>query len=226
MAELAVPTDTAVDVLIPYDRGDLVARVHADGRVQQEEHNADGTRLRARVSVALAASLRIFPPPTGRPARRPRRDPGSPALVPTNRLVGICWAAESIRRRSSMSSAVKYQRTLFEPEHDLFRETYRAFLDRHVAPYHDEWDKAKIVDRGVWLEAGKQGFLGMAVPEEYGGGGNSDFRYNTIVSEETAAGRFNGIGFGLHNDIIAPYLLSCRPRSRSSAGCPSSARES
>jgi GTPase len=60
MAELAAPTDTAVDVVIPYDRGDLVARMHADGRVQQTEHNSDGTRIRARVPVALAASLRRF----------------------------------------------------------------------------------------------------------------------------------------------------------------------
>jgi len=60
MAELAAPTDTAVDVVIPYDRGDLVARVHADGRVQQTEHSSDGTRIRARVPVALAASLRQF----------------------------------------------------------------------------------------------------------------------------------------------------------------------
>jgi GTPase len=60
MAELAAPTDTSVDVVIPYHRGDLVARVHADGRVQQEEHNSVGTRLRARVPVALAASLREF----------------------------------------------------------------------------------------------------------------------------------------------------------------------
>ena len=60
MAELAAPTDTAVDVVIPYDRGDLVARVHADGRVQQTEHNSDGTRIKARVPVALAASLRQF----------------------------------------------------------------------------------------------------------------------------------------------------------------------
>src|SRR5262249_18581417 len=60
IAELAVPTDTAVDVVIPYERGDLVARVHADGRVQQAEHNSQGTRLRARVPVALAASLREF----------------------------------------------------------------------------------------------------------------------------------------------------------------------
>jgi alkylation response protein AidB-like acyl-CoA dehydrogenase len=107
-----------------------------------------------------------------------------------------------------MSSAIKYQRTLFESEHDLFRESYRGFLERHVAPHHDEWEKAKIVDRGVWLEAGKQGFLGMAVPEEYGGGGNPDFRYNAIITEETTAGRYSGIGFGLHNDIVAPYLLA------------------
>jgi GTPase len=63
MAELAAlsrPTDTAVDVVIPYERGDLVARVHADGRVQHSEHNADGTRIRARVPLALAASLREF----------------------------------------------------------------------------------------------------------------------------------------------------------------------
>jgi GTP-binding protein HflX len=60
MAELAAPNDTAVDVVIPYDRGDLVARVHADGRVQQSEHNSDGTRIKARVPMALAASLREF----------------------------------------------------------------------------------------------------------------------------------------------------------------------
>ncbi len=106
-----------------------------------------------------------------------------------------------------MGSPVKYDRTLFGPDHDLFRESYRSFLERHVAPHHDEWEKAKIVDRGVWLEAGKQGFLGMAVPEEYGGGGEPDFRYNAIITEETTRGRYSGIGFGLHNDVVAPYLL-------------------
>ena len=106
-----------------------------------------------------------------------------------------------------MGNAVKYSRTLFESDHELFRESYRSFLGKHVAPYHDQWEKDKIVDRGVWLEAGKQGFLGMAVPEEYGGGGNSDFRYNTIVCEETVAGRYSGLGFSLHNDVVAPYLL-------------------
>ena len=60
MAELAAPTDTAVDVVIPYDRGDLVSRVHADGRVQETEHISDGTRIKARVPAALAANLRQF----------------------------------------------------------------------------------------------------------------------------------------------------------------------
>jgi GTPase len=60
MSRLVAPTDTPVDVVIPYDRGDLVARVHADGRVEESQHRAHGTRIRARVPVALAASLRQF----------------------------------------------------------------------------------------------------------------------------------------------------------------------
>ncbi|MCM6774198.1 acyl-CoA dehydrogenase family protein [Nocardia sp. CDC159] len=99
------------------------------------------------------------------------------------------------------------ERTLFEPEHELFRESFRKFLDQHVAPNHAKWEEQGIVDREVWLEAGKQGFLGMAVPEEYGGGGVQDFRYNAIVTEEVTRGQFSGLGFGLHNDVIAPYLL-------------------
>ncbi|CAJ1505915.1 acyl-CoA dehydrogenase family protein [[Mycobacterium] burgundiense] len=106
-----------------------------------------------------------------------------------------------------MSNATMYERTLFEPEHELFRESYRGFLDKHVAPFHEQWEKDKIVDRNVWLEAGKQGFLGMAVPEEYGGGGNDDFRYNTVLVEETTAARYSGLGFSLHNDVVLPYLL-------------------
>ena len=60
MAEMIEPTDTVVDVTIPYDRGDLVNRVHADGRVDATEHTADGTRMKARVPVPLAASLQEF----------------------------------------------------------------------------------------------------------------------------------------------------------------------
>ena len=103
--------------------------------------------------------------------------------------------------------AVFYDRTLFEPEHEMFRDSYRTFLKRSVAPYHQQWEIDGIVDRGVWLEAGKQGFLGMGVPEEHGGGGVADFRYNAIVTEETTAAGFSGLGFALHNDMVAPYLL-------------------
>ncbi len=103
--------------------------------------------------------------------------------------------------------AVFYDRTLFEPEHEMFRDSYRTFLKRSVAPYHQQWEIDGIVDRGVWLEAGKQGFLGMGVSEEHGGGGVADFRYNAIVTEETTAAGFSGLGFALHNDMVAPYLL-------------------
>ncbi|WP_111511101.1 acyl-CoA dehydrogenase family protein [Mycobacterium kyogaense] len=104
-------------------------------------------------------------------------------------------------------SVIAYERTLFEPEHDMFRDSFRTFLERHVAPHHDQWEADKLVDRSVWVEAGKQGFLGMAVPEEYGGGGVTDFRYNTVITEEITAGRYSGLGFSLHNDVVAPYFI-------------------
>ncbi len=99
------------------------------------------------------------------------------------------------------------RRTIFEPEHELFRSSYRAFLDKHVVPFHPEWERAGIVDRSVWTEAGRQGFLGFSVPEEYGGGGIRDFRYNTVLGEETTRAAASGPGFTLHTDIVAPYLL-------------------
>ena len=99
------------------------------------------------------------------------------------------------------------ERTLFEPEHELFRESYRKFLAQHAEPNHTKWEEQNIVDRSLWVEAGKQGFLGMAVPEEFGGGGVRDFRYNAIITEETTRGGYSGIGFTLHNDVVAPYLL-------------------
>ena len=97
--------------------------------------------------------------------------------------------------------------TLFEPEHDAFRDSVRSFMAKHVAPFHKEWEQAGIVDRSVWTEAGKQGLLGMDVPEQYGGGGIKDFRYNAVVSEEITRVGGSGVGFTLHNDVAAPYLI-------------------
>ncbi|PXW33619.1 acyl-CoA dehydrogenase family protein [Nocardia sp. 348MFTsu5.1] len=99
------------------------------------------------------------------------------------------------------------ERTIFEPEHLLYRDSYRSFLEQHVAPHHARWEEQNIVDRDVWIEAGKNGFLAVDAPEEFGGGGVDDFRYQCIVSEESARGGFSGLGFTLHNDVIAPYLL-------------------
>jgi alkylation response protein AidB-like acyl-CoA dehydrogenase len=79
-------------------------------------------------------------------------------------------------------------------------------MERYVSPHHAEWEQAGIVDRGVWLEAGKHGLLAFEMPEEYGGGGVSDFRYNAVLLEEIVRVGASGIGFGLHNDVVAPYL--------------------
>ncbi len=98
--------------------------------------------------------------------------------------------------------------TLYEAEHEAFRDAVRAFFDKHVKPFHAQWEKDGIVDRAIWVEAGKQGLLGMDVPEQYGGGGVKDFRYNCVVGEETTRAGASGVGFTLHNDVVAPYLLN------------------
>jgi alkylation response protein AidB-like acyl-CoA dehydrogenase len=99
------------------------------------------------------------------------------------------------------------RRSRYDAEHEAFRDSVRAFMQREVIPHNAEWEKAGKVDRTVWIEAGKQGFLGFEAPEEFGGSGIRDFRYNTILGEETMAVGATGLGFGLHNDIVLPYLL-------------------
>ena len=98
------------------------------------------------------------------------------------------------------------RRNRYEAEHLAFQNSVRTFMQREVAPHHEEWEKAGMVDRQVWVEAGKQGFLGFAAPEEFGGAGMKDFRYNTILDEEIMAVGATGLGFGLHNDVVLPYL--------------------
>jgi alkylation response protein AidB-like acyl-CoA dehydrogenase len=95
---------------------------------------------------------------------------------------------------------------LYEADHEEFRQLCRQFLSREAVPYHDEWERAGIVDRDVWRKAGAAGLLGMDVDPEYGGGGQRDFRYNAVLGEEMIAAGLTGLGFGLHNDVVAPYL--------------------
>ncbi|MGW3045199.1 acyl-CoA dehydrogenase family protein [Kitasatospora sp. NPDC001159] len=100
------------------------------------------------------------------------------------------------------------QREIFTEQHEDFRATVKAFLAKEVLPHYEGWEKAGIVDRSVWLAAGRQGLLGLAVPEEYGGGGTLDFRYAAVLAEEFARAGASGLAIGLHNDIIGPYLTS------------------
>ncbi|MEU6576973.1 acyl-CoA dehydrogenase family protein [Streptomyces sp. NPDC046805] len=97
-------------------------------------------------------------------------------------------------------------RVLYTADHESFRATVRAFVERHITPFHKQWESDGIVPREVWTEAGKLGLLGMDVPEEYGGGGVVDFRYNAVLSEEIVRAGASGVGFTLHNDVVAPYL--------------------
>lgn len=98
------------------------------------------------------------------------------------------------------------RRTLYDEDHEAFRSTARTFFAKEVTPFHEDWEKDGQVDRRIWTAAGAQGLLGTDVPEEYGGGGIKDFRYNAVLTEETIGVGASGVGFSLHNDVIAPYL--------------------
>ncbi|MCU1668860.1 MAG: acyl-CoA dehydrogenase domain protein [Blastococcus sp.] len=96
--------------------------------------------------------------------------------------------------------------SLYEAEHDEFRDMVRGWAETTVAPFHAQWEKDGIVPREVWLSGGRQGLLGMDMDEQFGGGGVRDFRYNAVVDEEMTRIGASGVGFGLHNDVVGPYL--------------------
>ena len=102
------------------------------------------------------------------------------------------------------------RRSIFTDDHELFRQSVRTFIEREVTPNFERWDRDGIVDRELFTAAGAAGFLGIDAPEQFGGGGVEDFRYNTVISEEFAyAGAAPpGIGITLHNDVCLPYFLS------------------
>ncbi|AZS83798.1 acyl-CoA dehydrogenase family protein [Streptomyces griseoviridis] len=98
------------------------------------------------------------------------------------------------------------KRRVFTHEHEAFRATVRSFLAKEVLPHYEQWEKDGITSREAWRAAGRQGLLGLAVPEEYGGGGVPDFRYSAVLAEEFTRAGAPGLALGLHNDIIGPYL--------------------
>ena len=98
------------------------------------------------------------------------------------------------------------ERTLFQPDHQAFADSFRRFIDKEVTPYHAAWEDQGYVAREVWSQAGANGFLCMSLPEEYGGAG-ADKLYSVAQMEELARAGTTGIGFGLHSEIVAPYIL-------------------
>ncbi len=98
------------------------------------------------------------------------------------------------------------ERTLFSSDHEAFRDSFRKFVEKEITPFHADWEDQGYVAREVWNKAGDNGFLCMTMPEEYGGSG-ADKLYSVIQMEEVARAGVTGIGFSLHSEIVAPYIL-------------------
>ena len=113
-----------------------------------------------------------------------------------------------------------FPRTLFLAEHDHFRIAFRRFVEREITPHHEEWEAEGSVPRSLWHKAGTLGFLGMDVPEEYGGGGVTDWRFNLVMIEELARAGAHGPGFILHNDVTLPYFLAYADEAQKSRWLP------
>jgi long-chain-acyl-CoA dehydrogenase len=100
------------------------------------------------------------------------------------------------------------RRNLFDPDQDLFRESAWTFVERSIAPRYEGMRERRSIDREIWLEAGRHDFLGLSVPSAYGGAGAEDFRSNVVLSEELSRlGLGLASSFGIHTDVVAPYLL-------------------
>ncbi|MCW2754515.1 MAG: acyl-CoA dehydrogenase, partial [Marmoricola sp.] len=102
------------------------------------------------------------------------------------------------------------KRTLFEEDHEMFREMAAEFNVRAIAPYYAQWDEEHMMSRDLWSAAGEQGLLGLSVPEEFGVMGMSDYRFRAVLDEEFAKSNHLAVGlaFHLHDDMVLPHLLA------------------
>jgi acyl-CoA dehydrogenase len=115
------------------------------------------------------------------------------------------------------------ERTLYNENHLQFRDTVRRFLEKEVAPHHARWEEQGYVDREVWLKAGEAGLLCTSMPEAYGGA-DADKLYSVALFEEIARQGYTALGFGLHNEIVAPYILSYGTDAQKAKFLPAMAR--
>jgi acyl-CoA dehydrogenase len=109
---------------------------------------------------------------------------------------------ESLARKEQQMKIINYTE-----EHNIFRESFRKFVDKEIIPYVEEWEEAGIVPKNAWKKMGQQGFLCMSVPEEYGGLG-ADFLYSVILLEEMIRTNHSGLFASLHSDVVVPYIVS------------------
>jgi alkylation response protein AidB-like acyl-CoA dehydrogenase len=98
------------------------------------------------------------------------------------------------------------ERSLFGADHKAFRDSFRRFMHAEIAPFHAAWEQQGFVNKAVWKKAGAMGFLNMSMPAEYGGA-DADKLFSVVQIEELSAAGFTGIGYGLHSEIVSPYLL-------------------
>jgi long-chain-acyl-CoA dehydrogenase len=100
------------------------------------------------------------------------------------------------------------KRSIYDEDHEAFRASVREFLERSVIPHVEQHAADKAIPRDFWLEAGKQGFLGLEIPEEHGGAEAGDYRFNAVLLEElNKVNAALGSCVGIHADITAPYLV-------------------
>jgi alkylation response protein AidB-like acyl-CoA dehydrogenase len=114
------------------------------------------------------------------------------------------------------------QRTHFEPEHDAFRDLCRTFFEKECAPHTEEWEAAGKVDRDVWRKAGAAGMLLWEAGEEHGGQGIRDYRYSQVLTEEMVGTGSAGVGFGMQNDVMPPYLMDLATHEQKARWLPGS----
>ncbi|EAR08790.1 acyl-CoA dehydrogenase family protein [Reinekea blandensis] len=114
-------------------------------------------------------------------------------------------------------------RSVYDSYHDMFRTDVRKFLETEAIPHLEAWEAQGHVDRSIWEKAGELGFLCPTMPEELGGVGG-DFRFNSVIDEEIYRAGLTGIGFGLHSDIAAPYILHYGSETQKETYLPAMAR--
>jgi alkylation response protein AidB-like acyl-CoA dehydrogenase len=114
------------------------------------------------------------------------------------------------------------KRDLFEADHEIFRGSVREFVEREVTPNVAKWEAEGRVDKEMFRRAGRAGLLGMAIPEEHGGGGVSDFRFNAVIVEELIRGdaMASGMCITLHNDVCIPYFTQLADDTQSKRWMP------